>query len=76
MMKVGDLVLSRNGEWGWLERVAPPASEPVAWVRMPFGNLQTFSLHGLRRPDPERDWEIFAHIEEHLANNNLRLAAE
>ena len=73
MFKRGDLVMSRNGEWGWVERFGGPACAPWAMVRNIDGYAQSFGLHGLRRPEPDRDWEIFANIEE---AQQLRQAAE
>ena len=55
MIKIGDLVVRKNGEWGWLERVTSPG---VAWIRDGTGFVSTCSLASLRHPKPERDWEI------------------
>lgn len=57
MIKLGDLVVRKNGEWGWLERVTHPGYD-VAWIRDATGFVSTCNLAGVRHPCPEKDWEI------------------
>jgi hypothetical protein len=47
---LGASYVARNGESGALERVTYCAgrADPIAWLRDDFGNLQTFSMNGLR----------------------------
>jgi hypothetical protein len=63
-LHTGELVVSKNGEFGWVEGFGGRASEPWAMVRNLDGCRQSFGLDKLRRPDPEADWEVFAHVAE------------
>jgi len=58
-VRAGDLVISRNGEFGWVERFGGPLTSPWALVRNIDGFKQSFGLAGLRHPDAERDVEVF-----------------